>query len=110
MSKSKRRRRGIHIGFFSGLACVLALVTVLAYARLPKRSVGLEKQEEQLKLAAQAYYEAQSRNNQLKRELLEINQADFIERTARRDYGYCWYGEIIYDVDNIEDIASAMDE
>ena len=38
-------------------------------------------------------------------ELSEINSADFVERTARRDYGYCWYGETIYEVGNLEAIA-----
>ena len=37
-------------------------------------------------------------------ELASINTDDFIERTARREYGYCWYGETIYEVANLEQI------
>ena len=31
----------------------------------------------------------------------------WIERTARRDLGYCWYGETIYEVGNLEEIVTA---
>ena len=41
--------------------------------------------------------------------LTEIDSSDFIERTARRDYGYCWYGEIIYQVGNLDEIEQQLD-
>lgn len=72
-------------------------------SRFPGKAVSLERQQEQLSLAAQAYYDAQSRNNQLKTEVSEIHTVDFVERTARREYGYCWYGETIYEVGNLEE-------
>ena len=72
--------------------------------RFPAKAVSSERQQEQLKAAAQAYSDAQSQNNQLKIELTESTSADFVERTARRDYGYCWYGEIIYQVGNLDEI------
>ena len=71
--------------------------------RFPAKAVSSERQQEQLKAAAQAYSDAQSRNNQLKVELTEDTSADFVERT-RRDDGYCWYGEIIYQVGNLDEI------
>ena len=78
---------------------------ILAWALgFPAKAVSSERQQEQLKAAAQAYSDAQSRNNQLKVELTESTSADFVERTARRDYGYCWYGEIIYQVGNLDEI------
>ena len=64
---------------------------------------------EQLLAAAEAYHDAQSENNQLKSKLSEIDSSDFIERTARRDYGYCWYGEIIYQVGNLDEIEQQLD-
>ena len=69
----------------------------------------MERQQEQLVAAAIAYHDAQSDNNQLKTELSEINTSDFIERTARRDYGYCWYGEIIYQVGNLDEIEQQLE-
>ena len=71
--------------------------------------LSLERQQEQLVAAAQAYHDAQSENNQLKTALTEIDSSDFIERTARRDYGYCWYGEIIYQVGNLDEIEQQLD-
>ena len=43
--------------------------------------------------------------HRLATELAEINTADFVERTARREYGYCWYGETIYEVANLDEIV-----
>ena len=34
-----------------------------------------------------------------------MNTSDFVERTARRDYGYCWYGETVYTVGNLDEIG-----
>ena len=57
---------------------------------------------------SEAYFNAQSRYNRLKNEVNEINTSDFIERTARRDYGYCWYGETIYKVVNLAELEDAV--
>ena len=70
---------------------------------------GLERQQAQLVEAAQAYGEAQSANNRLKGQLAEIGTKEFVERTARRDYGYCWYGEIIYQVGNLDEIEQQLE-
>ena len=61
------------------------------------------------KRQAQAYGEAQSANNRLKGQLAEIGTKEFVERTARRDYGYCWYGEIIYQVGNLDEIEQQLE-
>ena len=99
MKKNRVRIRPFRI--LSVLLGALALML----SRFPAKAVSLERQQKQLEAAAQAYYDAQSRNNQLTTELSEINTADFVERTARRDYGYCWYGETIYEVGNLDEIA-----
>ena len=99
------KKNRVRIRPFRILSVVLGVVALVMLSRFPAKAVSLERQQKQLEAAAQAYYDAQSRNNQLTTELSEINTADFVERTARRDYGYCWYGETIYEVGNLEEIA-----
>ena len=94
---------------FRILSVCLGLAALLMLSRFPQKAVSLERQQEQLELAAQAYYDAQSENNRLMTELAEINTQDFIERTARREYGYCWYGETIYEVSNLEELKAAQE-
>lgn len=99
------KKNRVRIRPFRILSVVLGVVALIMLSRFPAKAVSLERQQKQLEAAAQAYYDAQSRNNQLTTELSEINTADFVERTARRDYGYCWYGETIYEVGNLDEIA-----
>ena len=99
------KKNRVRIRPFRILYVVLGVVALVMLSRFPAKAVSLERQQQQLEAAAQAYYDAQSRNNQLTTELSEINTADFVERTARRDYGYCWYGETIYEVGNLDEIA-----
>lgn len=97
-------KKRVRIRPFRILFVFLAVVALVMLSRFPAKAVSLERQQEQLALAASQYYEMQSKNNQLKTELAEINTPDFIERTARREYGYCWYGETIYVVGNLDAI------
>ena len=99
------KKNRVRIRPFRILSVVLGVIALFILSRFPAKAVSLERQQQQLEAAAQAYYDAQSRNNQLTTELSEINTADFVERTARRDYGYCWYGETIYEVGNLDEIA-----
>ena len=99
------KKNRVRIRPFRILSVVLGVSALVILSRFPAKAVSLERQQQQLEAAAQAYYDAQSRNNQLTTELSEINTADFVERTARRDYGYCWYGETIYEVGNLDEIA-----
>lgn len=98
------QKKRVRVRPFRVLALVLGVFALVMLARFPAKAVSLERQRAQLETAAKAYYNAQSRNNQLRAELSEINSEDFVERTARRDYGYCWYGETIYTVGNLSDI------
>lgn len=98
------KKNRVRIRPFRILSVLLGAIVLAMLSHFPKRAVSLERQQQQLETAAQAYYDAQSRHNQLTTELSEINTADFVERTARRDYGYCWYGEVIYEVGNLEEI------
>ena len=87
------------------MAVFLGLAALVMLSRFPAKAVSLERQYKQMEAAAATYYDAQSRYNQLNTELAEINTADFVERTARREYGYCWYGETIYEVANLDEIV-----
>ena len=102
------KKNRVRIRPFRILSVVLGVIALVILSRFPAKAVSLERQQKQLEAAAQAYYDAQSRNNQLTTELSEINTADFVERTARRDYGYCWYGETIYEVGNLDEIAQEL--
>ncbi len=97
------RKKKVRLRPFRILSVALGGLTLLMLSRFPAKAVSLERQQEQLETAAQAYYDVQSRNNQLATELSEIHTEDFVERTARREYGYCWYGETVYEVGNLEE-------
>ena len=101
MNKKRVRVRPFRI-----LSVFLGIIALVLLSRFPEKAVSLERQQEQLAAAASEYYEAQSTHNQLLTELSEINSADFVERTARREYGYCWYGETIYEVGNLDQIIA----
>lgn len=107
--KRQLSRKKMRIRPFRVLAVGLTVMAVQMAIQLPNKAISAEHQQEQLEAAADAYYDAQSRNNALRMELSEINTADFIERTARREYGYCWYGEVIYEVGNLEQIEPESD-
>ena len=94
---------------FRILAVFLGVVALMMVSKFPQHAISIERQQEQLEAAASAYYEAQSENNRLNTELSEIDTKDFIERTARREYGYCWYGETIYEVGNLEEYREALE-
>lgn len=102
-------KKRVRIRPFRILSVCLGLVMLFMLSRFPQKAAGLERQQQQLELAAQAYYDAQSENNRLTTELAEIDTQDFIERTARREYGYCWYGETIYEVGNIDEVKAAQE-
>ncbi len=104
MKKKKLRIRPFRI-----LSVCLGVMALLLLSRFPAKAVSLERQQEQLAAAAEAYYNAQSENNRLTTELAEIDTDDFIERTARREYGYCWYGETIYEVGNLDEIRQTAE-
>ena len=99
---AKRKR----IRPFRILAVLMGAGTLAMLMRFPAKAVSLERQQAQLVEAAQAYGEAQSANNRLKGQLAEIGTKEFVERT---DYGYCWYGEIIYQVGNLDEIEQQLE-
>lgn len=108
MNKKKDKRR-LRVKPYRLLAVALGVTMIVMLSRFPQKAVSLERQREQLTKAAEAYLDAQSINNQLTAELASIDSADFIERTARREYGYCWYGETIYEVGNLDEVLAAQE-
>lgn len=104
MASKKKRIRPFRV-----LAMLMGAGTLAMLMRFPAKAVSLERQQAQLVEAAQAYGEAQSANNRLKGQLAEIGTKEFVERTACRDYGYCWYGEIIYQVGNLDEIEQQLE-
>ena len=96
---------GMHINPFR-IASVLLFAVVLAMLiALPGQMLALEDEYDAYDAAKTARDEAKSRQIQLTQELAEVDDEDFIERTARREYGYCWYGETIYRVGNLDELS-----
>lgn len=89
---------------FRIFAVFLGIIALVMACRFPNASLRLERQQEQLEAASQTYLDEQARNNRLTSELSGINSREYIENMARREYDYCWYGETIYEVANLEEI------
>lgn len=87
--------------------CLIVLVLFLG-TQISSLADKAERVKEDVFKESEAYFNAQSRYNRLNSEVNEINTDDFVERTARRDYGYCWYGETIYTVVNLEELEKSV--
>ena len=96
------KKHSIH--YFRIAAVILLGVTALAMARFPAEAAGIERQHRQLEEAAEAYYRAQAYNNQLNAEIARSSSNEFVEEEARREYGYCWYGETVYEIGNLQEL------
>ncbi len=105
-SEQKKRRK---IGPFQITALLLSILGVFFLLRLPVYAQASEELRNELISASETYYEAQMENIRLKAQVQEVNSPDFIERTARRMYDYCWYGETIYEVANMDEILGDTD-
>jgi len=91
------------------LAFVLAFGLLALIVRLPRRMGVLERQDEQIIQAMQQYSDLQAERNVLRSELARIDDEDYIETIARREYGYGWYGETVYEVGNLAEIQAAQE-
>lgn len=99
-----RKRVKMRIRPFRVMAVLLGVCVFCVMTQVSTKAASLDRQKQQQQNLQQLYLQTQSENNQLKQELTQVNTADFIERTARREYGYCWYGETIYKVVNIDEL------
>ncbi len=111
MARGKKKRKG-KFRPFRLIAVLMGVALAILAIRFPSQAVGVEQRNQDLREAAEAYYNAQAENNRLRAEANEIDSSDFIERIARRQYGYCWYGETIYTVGNPDqlDLGHMLDE
>ena len=75
--------------------------SVYRYDQLQAENETLRNQLADAQAEARAAQEAVEENERLRQLLAESDTRDFVERVARRDYGYCWYGETIYEVANL---------
>ena len=100
------KRKVLRIRPFRLLSIGLGLLTLFLLAQFPKNMVSIEDQQKKLTEAAEAYFEAQSVNNQLSDELKTVGTHEFVERVARREQDYCWYGEVIYEVTNLDELMT----
>lgn len=91
---------------FKWLTVGLVMATLVLLVRIPGKSVSLERQREALKEAKRAYQEEVARGKQIEAAKAYSETDEAIEQAARREYGYCWYGEIIYEVANLDEIES----
>ena len=99
--RSKRRRK---IRFFRIFAAALGLIALALVVIVPQLSANAQEETRARLEASDAYWRAQNENNRLSQALRESNTEDFVIRTARRDYGYCLYGETIYVVANLGEV------
>ena len=103
------RKKEAGKGPFKWLTVVLVMATLILLVRIPGKSVSLERQREALAQAQRAYQEEVARGKQLEAAKAYSETDEAIEQAARREYGYCWYGEIIYEVANLEEIESRLE-
>lgn len=104
--KVRKKKWWMRIRFFRVVAVGLGAFALFMLAQFPAKLVSIENQTRERDSAAAAYSQEQARNNELNAEMATINSPDFIERTARREYDYCWYGEVIYEVGNLDEIVA----
>lgn len=86
-------------------AVLLGAFALAMLFRFPSKSLSIENQQKQLREAANLYANEQARNERLNAQIAEINTPDFVERMARRKYGYSWYGETVYEVGNFDEVT-----
>lgn len=102
----KKKRAGIRP--FPILTVLLTAAVLMEITRLPEQKRSLENLQEALESAQSRYQAVQTENRELTNMIAECQSDEAIERIVRREYGYCWYGEIIYEVANLEEIESSL--
>ena len=100
------KKKNIRLNPFRIASVVLGVIALAMLVRFPGEMLTLERQYDEYEKAKEARDDAKSRQIQLTQELAEVDDKDFIERTARREFGYCWYGETIYRVGNLDEIQA----
>ena len=93
---------------FTLLAFGLVVMTMVLIVQLPKKMGGLERQNEQLLQKMEEYRQKQAEYNVVQNELVRSSDPAYIEKLARRKHGFGWYGEMIYEIANLDEITAAQ--
>ena len=104
--KSKMRKRNSH--GFRGLILLLAVLVIALAVILPGSAARQQEEDRACEEASRAYLDAQNEKNRLRALLDESDSQDFVQRVARREYGYSLYGETIYVVSNLDELMDAI--
>ncbi|MBQ8094251.1 MAG: septum formation initiator family protein [Clostridia bacterium] len=106
MKQMKSKKRGFS-PFRIAAVCLFVLVGFLGI-QIPNMAAKADRVKQELYDRSESYFNAQAKYNRLNTEVNEINTTDFVERTARRELGYVWYGETIYTVKNLAELEEKV--
>lgn len=102
---SKGKRLLLKAMGMAGMTAVLVGLIVSYHAR----DEQIEQLRAQLDVLNTQYYTESMRGNALSKQISQANTEAFIERVARREYGYTNEGEIHYNVSNLPSGAVAVE-
>ncbi|MBR1711720.1 MAG: septum formation initiator family protein [Clostridia bacterium] len=102
--KRRKKRPKIHIPLFRIFAVLFGLMICFMLIKIPQTISRAEKTIVEVESSKNAYFSAEAKNRRLMEQQKELGNRDFIERMARRNEGYCKYGETVYVVSNIDDL------
>lgn len=107
MASSRRRRARFAPRFW-----IIVMVPAIALItwRYSAREARINEQEQALVELSNSYYEACMEGVQIRQQLETVGTEAFIERTARREYGYMMPGEARFVVTNLPEQAELEPE
>ena len=91
------------------IAILLAVSAVVLMTSLPNMMRSVERQREELARVMSDYSAMQQERNVLRTEKEHITDNLFVETLARREHGYGWYGETVYEVGNLADLRAILE-
>ena len=94
---SKAKSLAIKITAFAGMAVVLC-VMIHSYRA---REAEMARLQQELDVLNSECYALSMRGNAIQMQINQANEDAFIERVARREYGYTNEGEIHYTISNL---------
>lgn len=105
-NKTKQTAKGKYQKQFNILFGVICVVfVVLASASLMKNVVKRQATLEQLTQVQAKHDQAVEKNRQAQQEYNQVQDDEYLEQVARRDYYYSKDGEIIFDLGETESVS-----
>lgn len=95
---------------FTVAAVCLTVLMLLLAVRLPGLMRTIERQTAEIETLREVYRKKQEESNLLNSELALIDTPAFIEKLARREHGFGWYGETIYEIGNLGNLEEVTPE